>query len=519
MRKDILSLVVGWSLILLCAPLAMVGLTTLILGDGLDFAIRAFLPPLLLSGVLGFLLKRWGTREDTDERLRDREAFAAVALGWPVVVAIGALPFWLGGMFYGPTELLAGSADLRTVAGGYVRAWFESMSGFTTTGATVIDPTTSPFCTAAVTDCIAAQPRSLLLWRSLTQWLGGMGIIMLGILILSRYLGGGMSVARAELTGPSLSRLRPRLAETAKILWTIYIVLTLAEMVLLRFLGGLSWFDSVNHGLTTMPSGGFSTYDAGIMHFQSPTVEWIIIFFMVATGINFTLYHFLWLKEWFNVVNNNELQVYLAVLLGAWTVMTVNLIMATDVTSVDSFRLAAFQAVAIGTSTGYATADFAAWPILSKVILLLLMIVGACAGSTSGGLKILRLRIAFQLARREISRISSPRKVHLVRMDGEVVEDDKLWIIVGMLSWWAVIAMVGMLLLAFIEYDLDLESIIGVTLSSLGNTGPTLGAFGPTQTWASLHWTSMIITSLLMWLGRLELLTVIVLLTPRVWKR
>ena len=519
MRKDILSLVVGWSLILLCAPLAMVGLTTLILGDGLDFAIRAFLPPLLLSGVLGFLLKRWGTREDTDERLRDREAFAAVALGWPVVVAIGALPFWLGGMFYGPTELLAGSADLRTVAGGYVRAWFESMSGFTTTGATVIDPTTSPLCTAAVTDCIAAQPRSLLLWRSLTQWLGGMGIIMLGILILSRYLGGGMSVARAELTGPSLSRLRPRLAETAKILWTIYIVLTLAEMVLLRFLGGLSWFDSVNHGLTTMPSGGFSTYDAGIMHFQSPTVEWIIIFFMVATGINFTLYHFLWLKEWFNVVNNNELQVYLAVLLGAWTVMTVNLIMATDVTSVDSFRLAAFQAVSIGTSTGYATADFASWPILSKVILLLLMIVGACAGSTSGGLKILRLRIAFQLARREISRISSPRKVHLVRMDGEVVEDDKLWIIVGMLSWWAVIAMVGMLLLAFIEYDLDLESIIGVTLSSLGNTGPTLGAFGPTQTWASLHWTSMIITSLLMWLGRLELLTVIVLLTPRVWKR
>ena len=519
MRKDILSLVVGWTLILLCIPLAIVGLSTLILGDGLDFAIRAFLFPLLLSGVLGFLLKRWGTREDTDERLRDREAFAAVALGWPVVVAIGALPFWLGGMFYGPAELLAGSADLRTIAGGYVRAWFESMSGFTTTGATVIDPTTSPLCTAAVTDCIAAQPRSLLLWRSLTQWLGGMGIIMLGILILSRYLGGGMSVARAELTGPSLSRLRPRLAETAKILWTIYIVLTLAEMVLLRFLGGLSWFDSVNHGLTTMPSGGFSTYDAGIMHFQSPTVEWIIIFFMVATGINFTLYHFLWLKEWFNVVNNNELQVYLAVLLGAWTVMTVNLIMATDVTSVDSFRLAAFQAVSIGTSTGYATADFASWPILSKVILLLLMIVGACAGSTSGGLKILRLRIAFQLARREISRISSPRKVHLVRMDGEVVEDDKLWIIVGMLSWWAVIAMVGMLLLAFIEYDLDLESIIGVTLSSLGNTGPTLGAFGPTQTWASLHWTSMIITSLLMWLGRLELLTVIVLLTPRVWKR
>ena len=219
------------------------------------------------------------------------------------------------------------------------------------------------------------------------------------------------------------------------------------------------------------------------------------------------------------MVTNNELQVYLAVLLGAWTVMTVNLIMATDVRSADSFRLAAFQAVSIGTSTGYATADFSAWPILSKVILLLLMIVGACAGSTSGGLKILRLRIAFQLARREIYRISSPRKVHLVRMDGEVVEDDKLWTIVGMLSWWAVIAMAGLLLLSFIEYDLDLESLIGIVVSSLGNTGPTLGAFGPTKTWSSLHWSSMIITSLMMWLGRLELLTVIVLLTPRVWKK
>ncbi len=268
MRTDILALVVGWTLILLCAPLAVVGLATPFLGDGQEFAVRAFLPPVLVSGVLGFLLKRWGTRDDSNERLRDREAFAAVALGWPVVVAIGALPFWLGGMFNGPNEFLAGNVDLSTAAVGYIHSWFESMSGFTTTGATVIDPSTSPICTAAVTDCIAAQPRGLLLWRSLTQWLGGMGIIMLGILIISRFLGGGMSVARAELTGPSLSRLRPRLAQTAKVLWTIYIALTFAEMALLRYVGKLSLFDSVNHALTTMPSGGYSTYDAGIMHFD-----------------------------------------------------------------------------------------------------------------------------------------------------------------------------------------------------------------------------------------------------------
>jgi trk system potassium uptake protein TrkH len=519
MRTDILAYVVGWTLILFCIPLSIVALTTLVLGDGIDFAIRAFLAPLLFTAILGFSLKRWGTREDSIERLRDREAFAAVAIGWPVVVAIGALPYWLGGMFYGLSEYLYADAELSTVVVGYVHSWFESMSGFTTTGATVIDPSTSPICTAAVTDCIAAQPRSLLLWRSLTQWLGGMGIIMLGILIISRYLGGGMSVARAELTGPSLSRLRPRVAQTARTLWTIYIVLTVAEMALLRFVGKMSWFDAINHGFTTMPSGGYSTYDAGIMHFDSPTVEWIIIFFMVATGINFTLYHLLWLREWFNVVTNNELLVYIGVLLGAWTFMTANLVMATDMSSIDAFRLGAFQAASIGSSTGYATADFASWPILSKMILLLLMIVGACAGSTSGGLKIMRLRIAFLVAKREISRISSPRKVHVVRMDGEVVDDDKLWIIIGMLSWWAVIAMVGLLALSFMEYDLDLESIIGLVVSSLGNTGPTLGAFGPTQTWASLSWGSMLLTSGLMWLGRLELLTVLVLISPRVWKK
>ncbi|MDP6741444.1 MAG: TrkH family potassium uptake protein [Candidatus Thalassarchaeaceae archaeon] len=517
MRKDVLALVVGWTLVILSVPLFIAFISPFILNEPV-MAIRAFTIPLLISIISGYLLIKYGHSEDAADRLRDREAFAAVALGWPVVVFIGALPFWLGGMFHGPIEFYLGESNFKEVIGGSIRSWFESMSGFTTTGATVIDGDTSPNCQPVVPDCINAQSRSLLLWRSMTQWLGGMGIIMLGMLILSRYLGGGMSIARAELTGPALSRLRPRLQETAKILWSIYTIMTITEMLLLRFLGGLSWFDSLNHALTTMPSGGYSTYDAGIMHFQSPSVEWIIIFFMVATGINFTLYHFIWLKEWFNVVTNNELQVYLAVLFGAWAVMTANLIIAADVSSSDSFRLAAFQAASIGTSTGYATADFASWPILSKVILLLLMIVGACAGSTSGGLKILRLRIAFQLARREISRISSPRKVHLVRMDGEVVTDDKLWVIVGMLSWWAVIAMSGLLMLSFIEYDLDFESIIGIVVSSLGNTGPTIGAFGPTQTWSSLHWSSMIITSVMMWLGRLELLTVIVLLSPRVWK-
>jgi trk system potassium uptake protein TrkH len=394
------------------------------------------------------------------------------------------------------------------------------MSGFTTTGATVIDASTSPNCIAGETpDCIQAQKRSLLLWRSITQWLGGMGVIMLGMLLLARYLGGGMSIARAELTGPSLSRLRPRLQQTAKVLWSIYTFFTFIEALLLKYVGKMSWFDAVNHALTTMPSGGFSTYSAGIMHFDSATIEWILITFMFISGVNFSIYHFILAKEWMRAFTDRETWVYILVLVSAWVAMALNLLWIAGEGGTTSFRQAAFQATAIGTSTGYASADFASWPTLSLMVLLFLMIVGASAGSTSGGLKILRLRVAYQLAKREISRISSPRKVHVVRLDGEVVPDDKLWVIVGMLSWWAVLAMGSIVLLAILEPRLDLDSVLSAVVASLGNTGPALGTFGPTQTWSSLSAPSMFWVTLLMWAGRLELLTVLVLFHRGTWSR
>ncbi|MDP6099444.1 MAG: potassium transporter TrkG, partial [Candidatus Thalassarchaeaceae archaeon] len=356
-------------------------------------------------------------------------------------------------------------------------------------------------------------------WRSMTQWLGGMGIIMLGMLLLARYLGGGMSIARAELTGPSLSRLRPRIQHTAIVLWTIYTLLTLIEIILLLSFTDMGYFDAINHGLTTLPTGGFSTYDSGVMYFDDPVVEWILIVFMVAAGVNFSLYHFMIEKEWKDVWNDQELRVYLSLLFVAMIAITINLISYADWDLFESIRHAAFQAASIGTSTGYASTDFAIWPTLSLIILLFMMIVGASAGSTGGGLKILRLRIAYLLAKREISRIASPKKIHLVRLNNEVVPDDKLWTIVGMLSWWAVLAMSSIIMLAIIEPSLDLQTVISVAISSLGNTGPALGSLGPTQTWASLNWVSLIITSGLMWLGRLELLTVIVLVSLRVWKK
>ena len=216
MRFDVLNLILGWTLIALTLPLVLCGLLTVWLDDW-QLAVYSFAIPAGLSTLLGTLMLSLGTRTDTTERLRDREAFAAVALVWPIAVLIGALPFWLGGMFVGPFTPDALMVDILR---GAVNSWFESMSGFTTTGATIISHSMSPNCTPGVTpDCIYAQPRGLLIWRSLTQWFGGMGIIMLGMMILSRVIGGGMALARAELTGPSLSRLRPKLKQTAFALW------------------------------------------------------------------------------------------------------------------------------------------------------------------------------------------------------------------------------------------------------------------------------------------------------------
>jgi len=517
MRYDVIGLVAGWSLILLSIPLSISAVVGYIMHDDMAIILWSFTPAIIFCLALGGLFVKVGTHRDTPERLRDREAVAAVALSWPLIVAVGALPYWFGPTFHGPITWDGDGGTLYEIMGGMIRGWFESMSGFTTSGATTIDPYASPRC-EGVEDCIASQPYGLLFWRSSTQWLGGMGIIMLGMLLLSRALGGGMSIARAELTGPSLSRLRPRLQETAKALWGIYIGFTILEFALLLWWADLSWFNAINYSLTTMPSGGFGTTDGGVMDFNSPLVEGIITFFMVATGINFTLFHFLLLKEYAKVINDQELRVYLMVLAGAWSIFALNLVYSADWEWSDALRHGAFQAAAIGTSTGYASADFAAWPVLSLFVLLFLMVVGASAGSTSGGLKILRLRLAFVLARREIHRMVQPRAIVSVRMNGEVVDDSRMWVVIGMLSTWAALTMISTVVLAFFEPTHSLETILSVIFAALGNTGPALGAFGPTSTWAGLNWYSLFYTSLLMWAGRLELLTVLVLFHPRTWR-
>lgn len=513
MRFDVLALILGWTLVALTIPLVLCAILTGFLDDW-DLAIRAFSAPAGLSLFIGFLMLRFGTRRNTATRLRDKEAFAAVALVWPLAVFVGALPYWLGGVFHGPfTE----GSDVADILRGAVNSWFESMSGFTTTGATVISTSMSPSCYPGM-DCINSQPRGLLLWRSLTQWFGGMGIIMLGMMILSRVIGGGMALARAELTGPSLSRLKPKIQETALALWSLYLALTILEFGLLWGIGGLDWFDSINHALTTMPTGGFSTYDSSVGHFESYTVELIIILFMFIGGINFTLLWFIREGQFKKATQDEEFKNYLVYIFTTFLFITIALLVTRDYTTTDSFIDSLFHVVSIGTSTGYTSTDYMQWPVFTHLLLFVLMIVGACAGSTSGGLKLMRINLAFKVAMRELVRIAQPRKVQKIRLNNQVVGDQQLGLIVGMLFVWIGLFAISSIILSLMIPGEDFESILALVASSLGNTGPTLGNYGPTETWAGLNSFALIGTSILMWFGRLELLTAVILLHPHTWR-
>lgn len=517
MRSDVLYLILGWTLIALSIPLAICGVLTGVL-DSVELALRAFAIPSFISVFVGILMVSFGTRTNTSERLRDKEAFAGVALVWPIAVFIGALPYWLGGMFNGP---FTPDIALIDMARGAVNSWFESMSGFTTTGATVIAHNMSPNCIPGVTeDCINSQARGLLLWRSLTQWFGGMGIIMLGMMILSRVIGGGMALARAELTGPSLSRLRPKLKQTAIALWSLYIVLTLLEFALLFGTGSMDWFDSINHALTTLPSGGFSTHDASIGYFDSLLVETIIIVFMFIAGINFTLMWFIKEREFKKAFADEEFRYYgIYVLVASLAIAGALIGSGTSVGT--SLRHSVFHVISIGTSTGYGTTDYASdsWPMVTHFIIFILMIVGASAGSTAGGLKLLRITLAFKVAMRELVKIAQPRKIDQIRMNGEVVEQNQIGLIVGMLFVWVgLFGLSSILLSIFMPHD-TFESVITVVASSLGNTGPALGDYGPAATWAGMNSGALVMTSILMWFGRLELLTAVILMHPHTWRR
>lgn len=467
----------GWFLLLLGGLLLLPLPVAVVFGE----APAPWLGSAAVAGLLG-LGVAWATRTSR-RRLHPKDGFLVVSGAWLLASVLGALPYVFSGAL-GPVD-----------------AVFETVSGFTTTGSTVVVDAT-------------ALPRALLLWRAFTQWLGGMGIILFTIAILPLLGIGGMQLFRAEVPGPVDEKLHPRLAITARMLWGVYVGLTAAEWVGLRLLG-VSSYEALCHAFTTMATGGFSTRNQSIGEFGSPAVEWLITLFMLLAGTNFVL-HFRLLQGRVNdVLRDVELRWYLAIVAGGVLVLTANLHQAGAPLS-DTVRVAAFQTVSIVSTTGYVTVDFERWPQLGQLVLLLLMLAGGMSGSTGGGPKSLRLVIAFTSLRAALHRAIHPRAVVPVKYHGEVVDDEVVSGVWGFLLAYALIAIGAAGVVAAHGYDLPTS--VSAALTAIGNVGPGLGDVGAYDNFSHCPGTVKLTLSFAMLVGRLEVFTVLALFSRRFWR-
>ncbi len=446
--------------------------------------ISAFLIPMagvmLVAGL--YLLLTRGVRGS----LSTKDGFFLVTMSWLFAAGVGALPFTISGWV--PS---------------YADAFFETMSGFTTTGATIL------------TD-IESLPDSLLFWRSLTHWLGGMGIIVLTVAILPLLGVGGYQIMKAEAPGPSVDRLTPKITQTAKILWFIYLGLTVLETVLLM-LGGLSLYDALTHTFGTLATGGFSPKAASVGHYSSPFVQWVITAFMMGAGINFILYYRLLMGEFRLIRQNTEVKAYLGIFLVATLIIALVLNRGYYATFGESLRYAGFQAASILTTTGYATADFALWPALAQGILFALMFIGGSAGSTGGGIKVVRIVTIIKQGFNEMRYLIHPRGVFSIRLSGSPVRKDVVYSITGFAFLYIFLLVVTAVVVSTGGHDL-LTSMT-TALATLGNIGPGFGRIGPVENYAFFQDYIKWFLSFIMMVGRLEIYTVLVLITPAFWKR
>lgn len=425
-------------------------------------------------------------RTKQDAQLAHRDGIAIVTLGWVMAGFVGTLPYVFSGAI----------PD-------FTNAYFESLSGFTTTGASILGN-------------IEELPRGILLWRSQTQWLGGMGIIVLSIAILP-YLGvGGMQLYKAEIPSPVVDKLKPRISETAKTLWKVYLFFTVLEALLL-LAGGMSLFDSICHAFCTMPTGGFSSKNASIAHFNSPYFDAVIMVFMLIAGINFSLHYKLIKGDGKIFVKDPECRMFLFIVAVFILLITFNIHGSIYGSLAKAFRYAAFQVTSIITTTGFATADFDTWPPLSKFILLLCMFLGAMAGSTGGGMKTMRILLLFRHGYREIFRIIHPHAVSIVKIGGNPVPANTLSSIWGFFVLYLGLFVSATAVMA--AMGLDLISAIAAVAASVGNIGPGLGLVGPTESYLSIPLAGKWILIFCMLLGRLEIYTVFVLLVPEFWRK
>ena len=443
-----------------------------------------FLAAATASHVLGVLMRRAGgpTAADAAERLRRVEGLAIVAATWLVVAVCSAIPYVWTGM-------------------GLVDALFESMSGLTTTGATVLTDFT-------------AFGRGMFVWRSMTQWLGGMGVIALFVAVLPRLAIGGRELFFAEAPGPTDEKLTPQLRDTALALWRLYFVLTAAETLALM-LAGMTLFDAACHSMTTMAAGGFSPHPLSIAGYHSTAIEWIVIAFMFIAGANFALQYRAVRGSRAAFVHDEELRAYAAVVLAG--VAAIGIVLVRDgMGPPEAVRHGAFQVVSILTTTGYASADFQLWSDQAKMVLFLLMFIGGCAGSAAGGPKVVRHVLMARYSLRELKRVLHPRAVLPVKLGGRVVpesilRDVQVFMLFYLLTFAAGTAVV-------VAVGADLISGMSASIACLGNIGPGFGSVGPMANFADLHPIGKIALTLEMWIGRLEVLTVLVFFRSEAWR-
>ncbi len=434
----------------------------------------------IASGAVMFAV----TRGPVD--LSRRDGFGIVALGWIVASLFGALPYLLTGVIPDP-----------------VAAVFETMSGFTTTGASVL------------TD-LELVPRGVLFWRAMTHFFGGMGVLVLCVAILP-FLGvGGMQIYRAEMPGPSKDRLTPRIATTAKLLWCVYVLLCVAEAGLLR-LGGMNWFDSFCHAFATMATGGFSTRTASVAAYNSVYIEVVIIVFMVLAGTNFALNYRALRGNPLCYFRDPEFRFYLGVWLTATLLIGLNLYGRVCPSFWHAVRASFFQSTSIMTTTGFCTEDFNLWPGASKVILILLMFVGGCAGSTGGGIKNIRVFVVLKKVLREIRLFMQPQAVLKVKIGRAPVSGDVVSHIAAFVIVFVLVFAMGTLIMTY--FTPDIETALSSVIATLGNIGPGLGGVGAVQNYAAIPSAGKVLLTVFMLLGRLELYTVLIVLLPSFWKK
>ncbi|MBS1262528.1 MAG: Trk system potassium uptake protein TrkH [Calditrichaeota bacterium] len=417
--------------------------------------------------------------------LGSREGFAVVTFGWLMMSLCGSLPYLFTGAIPSVTD-----------------AFFESTSGFTTTGASILTE-------------IEPLPHGVLFWRSFTHWIGGMGIIVFSIAILP-FLGvGGMQMFKAESPGPTADKLTPRIRGTAEILWVVYVLFTAAEIVLL-IAGGMSWFDAACHAFGTMATGGFSTKTASIGHYDSAYFEWVITFFMFAAGVSFSLHYFALRGKLKRYWQSAEFRFFLAAIVAAIAIVTIYRL-ADGIPFPDALRETAFQVVSIGTTTGYATADFETWHVFTQILLVALMLMGGMAGSTGGGIKAIRVLVLLQQARIELHKLIHPQTVYVIRVGRKVLQQSTVQNVLAFFLLYALLFGLGSLAMAMLGMD-HITSMIG-TIACLSNIGPGLGEVGPADNYAFIPTAGKWILAFLMIAGRLEIFTVLVLLTKTYWER